>query len=583
MNPSLNRLPLRAALPLAVGTLLLLVACAGLWAAWKEGLQQLDAAAEAVLHDELFRLARHAGDHGNLHPGELAQDIGQIATHPLVRQVALIDHQGRIKQAHRRSWVGRPAAEVIAGWQPQRLDTSLGQRRADVRRDEPALRLSGLLSYLQPVFEATQTRQLEPALVYVQLDLRRAREDLAFATLRNRLPDLLAIGALLALLAGGLQWAVAHPLHALERASRLWADGNLDARASERGPAEIARLAQAFNQMVTALQHGRGELSASKEQLSTVLYSTGDALLATDTDRRITLLNPAAERLTGWREHEARGRRVDEVFRIEHAHTGKPAEIPVQRVLDSGMVVGLANHTVLVSRQGERTHIADSAAPVRDGRGALHGVVLVFRDVSEAYRLEQALADSEHHYRTLANTGHALRWVTDLQGRGNWCNDPWLAFTGQSRDEALAAGWLGAVHPDEFDQALLGWRGAVGAHLDFQQMLRLRRHDGTWRWMHVEAVPRRNPDGRSLGHVLLAVDITREHEIDSRLRAQVDELRRWQGAVLGREERIAELKAEVNTLLARLDQTPRYELPTTAAPRTESRSSPASLTDSLPT
>jgi len=583
VNPALARLPLRAALPLAVGLLLLLVVCAGLWGAWKEGLQQLDTTAETVLRDELFRLARHAGEHGNVHPDALAQDIGQIATHPLVRQVALIDHQGRIKQAHRRAWVGRPAAEVIAEWQPQRLDDSLAQRRADVRWDEPTRRLSGLLSYLQPVFEATHTRQLEPALAYVQLDLRRAREDLALATLRNRLPDLLAIGALLALLAGGLQWAVARPLHALERASRLWADGNLEARAAERGPAEIAHLARAFNQMVAALQHSRGELSASKEQLSTVLYSTGDALLATDTERRITLLNPAAERLTGWREHEARGRRVDEVFRIEHAHTGEPAEIPVQRVLDSGMVVGLANHTVLVSRQGERIHIADSAAPVRDGRGTLHGVVLVFRDVSEAYRLEQALADSEHHYRTLANAGHALQWVTDLQGRGSWCNDPWLAFTGQGREDALAAGWLGAVHADEFDQALLGWRGAVDAHLDFQQILRLRRHDGTWRWMHVEAVPRRSPDGRSLGHVLLAVDITREHEIDSRLMAQVEELRRWQSAVLGREERIAELKAEVNTLLIRMGETPRYELLTTAAPRTESRSLPASLTDSLPT
>ena len=580
--PSIH-LSLRATLPLVVGLLLMAVVGTGLWSAWQTGLRELDATAQALLRDELYRLARHASDSGDSHQLELAQDIGHAATQPLVREVALIDHEGRVAQAHRRSWIGQPAADVIAGWQGERMARSLAQRRADVQWDDATLRLSGLMSYLRPVFDPAQTRQLAPAVIYVQIDLRRAREELALTALHNRLPDLIAIGALLVLLAAGLHWGLARPLHALQQASRLWAAGRLQTRASEQGPAEIARLAQAFNQMVGALQHSQDELSASKEQLSTVLYSTGDALLATDTEQRITLLNPAAEHLTGWREHEARGRRVDEVFRIEHAHTGEPAEIPVQRVLDSGSVVGLANHTVLVSRQGERIHIADSAAPVRDGRGVLRGVVLVFRDVSEAYRLEQALADSEHHYRTLANAGPALKWITDLQGRGSWCNDPWLAYTGLSRDDALACGWLDAVHPDEFDHALLGWRGAIETHREFQQVLRLRRHDGAYRWMHIEAVPRRSTSGQDQGHVLLAVDISREREVDSRLQAQFDELRRWQAAVLGREERIAELKAEVNTLQIRLGQTPRYERPAAHTPASRSPTDPGPLTDTLST
>ncbi len=116
------------------------------------------------------------------------------------------------------------------------------------------------------------------------------------------------------------------------------------------------------------------------ERLAVTLRSIGDAVLVADAHGTVTLLNPAAEALTGWTEAEAVGRPVSEVFPIVSEETGKKAEDPVARVLREGKVVGLANHTLLLSRDGRRIPIADSGAPVRDQSGAVAGVVLVFRD-----------------------------------------------------------------------------------------------------------------------------------------------------------------------------------------------------------
>ncbi|MGC8762022.1 MAG: PAS domain-containing protein [Acidobacteriota bacterium] len=128
------------------------------------------------------------------------------------------------------------------------------------------------------------------------------------------------------------------------------------------------------------------ELRAERERrldlqrLAVTLRSIGDAVLVADEEGRVTLLNPAAEALTGWSEAEALGKPVSQVFPIENEETGRRAEDPVARVLREGEVVGLANHTLLLSRDGRKIPIADSGAPIRDQEGRVAGVVLVFRD-----------------------------------------------------------------------------------------------------------------------------------------------------------------------------------------------------------
>ena len=142
-------------------------------------------------------------------------------------------------------------------------------------------------------------------------------------------------------------------------------------------------------------QEAEQALRRSEENLSVTLQSIGDAVLATDASGRVTRLNPVAEKLTGWTQAEALGRPVDEVFSIINEETRRPAVIPVAAVLATGEIQGLANHTVVIARNGVERPIADSAAPIRDKEGKVLGVVLVFRDVSEEKKTEQALRASE--------------------------------------------------------------------------------------------------------------------------------------------------------------------------------------------
>lgn len=150
-------------------------------------------------------------------------------------------------------------------------------------------------------------------------------------------------------------------------------------------------------------------LHAERERFRTTLTSIGDAVAVTDVRGRVTLLNPVAQALTGW-DGDAIGRPIEEVFRIVNEETRDPVENPVTRVLREGAVVGLANHTVLVGRDGHEIPIDDSGAPIHDGRGRLAGVVLVFRDITERRAGERALRDNDRRKdEFLAMLAHELR------------------------------------------------------------------------------------------------------------------------------------------------------------------------------
>jgi PAS domain S-box-containing protein len=173
-------------------------------------------------------------------------------------------------------------------------------------------------------------------------------------------------------------------------------------------PSRLAAAIQAMNDLAghavaviaeAYLESNEARVRAREQDLETTLDSIGDAVIVTDARGCVTRMNPVAEGLTGFSFADSSGKPLDAVFRIENEETGAPVESPVPRVLREGLIVGLANHTVLVARDGSRRPIADSGAPIRRESGEVRGVVLVFRDVTEERRAEEALRHWERVFQ----------------------------------------------------------------------------------------------------------------------------------------------------------------------------------------
>ncbi len=145
-------------------------------------------------------------------------------------------------------------------------------------------------------------------------------------------------------------------------------------------------------------------LRKSEGRLSATLRSIGDGVITCDTNGCIVNLNAVAETLTGWSTDEARGKPIAEIFHIIHAQTRQPAEIPIERALRENRIIGLANHTALIARDGRECQIADSCAPIHDADESVIGAVLVFRDVTEEYHQREQLRESESLQRILLDS-----------------------------------------------------------------------------------------------------------------------------------------------------------------------------------
>jgi PAS domain S-box-containing protein len=150
----------------------------------------------------------------------------------------------------------------------------------------------------------------------------------------------------------------------------------------------IERVTRRRQQLIRDLRESEAKTKEARDWLQTTIGSIGDGVIAADALGNVTFLNRVSESLTGWKQEHAAGVSLEKVFAIVSEQTGEPVETPVSRVLREGRIVGLANHTVLISKDGRKIPIDDSAAPIRDGSGNIIGVVLVFRDITERRAVE---------------------------------------------------------------------------------------------------------------------------------------------------------------------------------------------------
>ena len=145
-------------------------------------------------------------------------------------------------------------------------------------------------------------------------------------------------------------------------------------------------------------------LRKKEKQLQITLNSIGEAVISTDRDGHIVQMNQVAEELTGWKTEEAYGNQLKDVFKIANTDTDKEVQNPVKKILDDSQTVGMANHTKLISKNGNEHPIADVATPIVDAEGKLHGVVTVFRDVTEEYEKNRQIKEQKEFLDTVLNS-----------------------------------------------------------------------------------------------------------------------------------------------------------------------------------
>ncbi|MEI7481593.1 MAG: PAS domain S-box protein [Elusimicrobiota bacterium] len=253
-------------------------------------------------------------------------------------------------------------------------------------------------------------------------------------------------------------------------------------------------------------------IQESEELLSSTLRSIGDGVITTDTSGRVTRLNVLAEHLTGWTTAEAKGRPVMDVFRIIHAKTRTAAENPVEKALRENTIVGLANHTVLIARDGTEYQIADSCAPIHDAAGITFGVVLVFRDVTEAYSRSEQLRRSEEKTRTIFDTANTGIAIVDNTGKYIMFNNWWLDSFGYDREEMKSLTNLDLTHPDDKDISEEWLRKIMEGKVDkYRLEKRFLRKDKSVFWGDLSVSAIKDEDNKVVNVVGLVTDIT-EHK-----------------------------------------------------------------------
>jgi PAS domain S-box-containing protein len=251
------------------------------------------------------------------------------------------------------------------------------------------------------------------------------------------------------------------------------------------------------------------EIRQHREWLNTTLRGIGDGVIACDAQGRVAFMNPVAELLTGWPTQEAKGLQLREIFRIVNEYTREEVESPVDKVRRLGLIVGLANHTILIRKDGSEISIDDSGAPIYGAAGRLSGVVLVFKDVSERRRQEERISESRELFRSVANAIPNIAWTANAEGNCDFFNDVWYEYTGLTAEASMAPdGFLSVVHPDDRERTTEGWAAAVRAGFHFEIEYRLKRKvDETYRWHLGRAVAIRNAEGRVQRWVGTSTDI----------------------------------------------------------------------------
>ena len=307
------------------------------------------------------------------------------------------------------------------------------------------------------------------------------------------------------------------------------------------------------------LAESQRQLKESEDLYRRISGSISDVVYVcdyTDTgEPLISLITGAVGEITGYTDGE--------VFAMGcWKHLFHPDDLPEFRRNILSLSPGMSSITELriIHRDGliRQIRVTANCAVNQSGGMRLYGG---WQDVTEQRRAEEALRESEQHFRTLANSGRALIWVRGLDAEYDYFNEPWLAFTGRTLEEEAGDGWIRGVHPDDRAECVKAVSGAFARQEPFSMIYRLRRHDGEYRWILDDGTPRYDTRGNFIGYIGHCLDITEMREMEKALKDTAEMMASiFRVAPVGIGMAVDEVITEVNRQLCEITGYTRDEL-----------------------
>ena len=264
-------------------------------------------------------------------------------------------------------------------------------------------------------------------------------------------------------------------------------------------------------------------LRESEEKHSTTLQSIVYGVIAADENGFIDNMNEVAEKLCSYSLDEAKGKQLTTVFNIVNSETRKTVENPVKKVIESGSIIGLANHTLLIAKDGSEYQITDSTATIRNKEGVITGVVLVFSDVTEEYKKEKALQKSATRLSFALNATNDGIFNWNLETNEAYFSPQYYRMLGYKPNEFKAnyEDWKKLIHPDDIEDCERIIQNSIAENKSFSIEYRAKTKDGRWKWLNSRGkVMEKNSQGKAIRIVGTHTDINERKEIEEELHLQ---------------------------------------------------------------
>ena len=297
----------------------------------------------------------------------------------------------------------------------------------------------------------------------------------------------------------------------------------------------------------------RKRAEAIRFEHAAIVESSEDAIISKDLNAMITSWNQGAQRIFGYAEEEILGKPIAVIVPPELLDEER---MILERLLAGGRIEH--HETTRVTKAGKRVNVSLVIGPIKDLTGRITGFTKIARDITERKQAEASLRESEERFRLVADTAPVMIWMSGTDKLCNYFNQPWLLFTGRSPEQELGNGWTEGVHPDDMKQCLDTYTTAFDRHDSFKMEYRLRRHDGSYRWILDQGVPRFNADGSFTGYIGSCVDVTDHKAAEQSLREMNFALAEQAALLQSREELLRTFIKNVPAEAAMFDTEMRY-------------------------